>query len=154
SFTSMRLTGANTTRSPIRIVPACGRSRPAMARRSAVLPLPAGPNSAVTVPLGTVSEMALRMSRLRCRNPSPVIASSAMVTWDKRDQSDCGRSDAAYRCYFRAVARRGSTGLSAQFAGSAGKSAALEESLLLRRGGAAEHRIAMGEAAEAADDVG
>src|SRR3974390_2367146 len=37
---------------------------------------------------------------------------------------------------------------------SPGKSAGVEEGLLLRRGGAAERRVAMREAAEPADDVG
>src|SRR5262249_3446268 len=37
---------------------------------------------------------------------------------------------------------------------SAGKSAGIEEGLLVRPGGEAQHRIAMREAPEAADDVG
>ena len=37
---------------------------------------------------------------------------------------------------------------------SAGKATAVEKGLLLRRGGAAEHGVAVRKAAEAADDVG
>jgi hypothetical protein len=54
--TWVRRAEENTTRSPIWISPAVGRSSPATARRVVVLPQPLGPSSVTNAPAGTSND--------------------------------------------------------------------------------------------------
>src|SRR5262245_23333325 len=134
---------SNTVRPPMRIWPACGSISPATARSSALLPLPDGPTSATAVLGGTVSVTPLRISRSPTRSRTSSSTSSVMplptiTDWDA--DTTLALLASMGQLLVRLCLARKSTGV--------------EKRLFLTRAGAAEHRIAMREAAEAPNDIG
>src|SRR5215467_2440595 len=134
---------SNRVRSPMRTAPSCGSINPSTARKSEVLPLPAGPTSATAVLGGTASVTPLRISRSLARSRTCSTTSSAMplptiTDWD---------ADTT-------LVLLASMGQLLVQLGLARKSTRVEKCLLLARAGATERRIAMREAAEALNDIG